>query len=63
MLDVLVPEVGLQRTGVVAGVGQGVAASMAQHVQMDRERQLGPQSDARKQGVKGLGRQRSTALG
>src|SRR5262245_13362521 len=37
VLDVLVPEPCLQRPGVVAGVGQRVAATMAQHVCRSRE--------------------------
>src|SRR5262245_136684 len=35
VLDVLVPEPCLQRPGVVAGVGQRVAAAMPQHVRME----------------------------
>jgi hypothetical protein len=35
-LDILVSKVGLQRPRVVAGVGQGVAAGVAQHVRMSR---------------------------
>jgi len=37
-MDVLVPEPCLQRPGVVAGVGQRVAATVTQHVRMDGER-------------------------
>src|SRR5215468_196658 len=37
MLNVLVAEPSLQRPGVVAGVGQRVAATVAQHVREDRE--------------------------
>ena len=42
MLDVSVPEPCLQRPGVVAGVGQRVAATVAQHVRVDGERHLSP---------------------
>ena len=37
MLDVLMPEVGLQASGVVAVIGELVAAGVAQHVGMDGE--------------------------
>jgi hypothetical protein len=45
VLDVFVAEPSLQRTGVVAGVRQGVAAAMAQHVRMDRKRHFGASPD------------------
>jgi len=45
VLNVLVPESGLERSRVVAGVGQGVAAAVPQHVRMDRELHLGPSPD------------------
>jgi len=35
VLDVLVPEPSLQRPRVVPGIGQGVAAGVAQHVRED----------------------------
>src|SRR5271165_714932 len=41
MRDVLVPEVMLQGPGVVALVGQLVAAGVAQHMWVHRKRQLG----------------------
>jgi hypothetical protein len=41
VLDILVPKVMLQGAGIVAVVGQFEAAGMAQHVRMDRKRQLG----------------------
>ena len=41
VLNVLVAEPGLQRPRVVAGIGQRIAAAMAQHVRMDRKRHLG----------------------
>src|SRR5262249_41513384 len=45
VLDVLVAEPGLQRPRVMAGIGQRIAAAMAQHVRMDRELHLGPSPD------------------
>ena len=42
VLDILVAEPGLQRPRVVAGIGQCIAATVPQHVRMDRERHLGP---------------------
>src|SRR5262249_44401692 len=62
VLDVLVPEPGLQRPGVVAGVGQRVAATVAQHVRMDREWHAGALAEARKQCPEALGRHRAAAL-
>ena len=46
VLDVLVPEVVLQRTCVVAVVGELEPTGMAQHVWVDRERHLGSLADA-----------------
>ena len=40
MLDILVPEIVLQGAGIVAVIGQLVAAGMAQHVWMHSERHL-----------------------
>lgn len=40
MADVLVPEVVLDRSGVVAIIGELVAAGVSEHVRMDRESQL-----------------------
>jgi Pentapeptide repeats (8 copies) len=45
VLNVSVPEPSLQRPGVVAGIGQRIAATVAQHVRMYRELHLGPLSD------------------
>src|SRR5262249_4144230 len=55
-------EPGLQRPGVVAGVGQGVAAGMPQHVGEDREGQAGALPEAGEQGAEALGRHRTAAL-
>jgi hypothetical protein len=41
VLDVAVAEVGLQRSRIVALVGQRQATSLAQHVRMSRKAQLG----------------------
>src|SRR5262249_18940039 len=38
VLNVLVPQPSLQCPRVVAGVGQGIAAAVPQHVRMDRKR-------------------------
>jgi site-specific DNA recombinase len=42
--DVFMPEVMLQRSGVVALIGELIAARVAQHVRVDRKRQLGRQA-------------------
>ena len=41
MLDVLVPEIGLQCPRVVAPVRQGIAAGVPKHMRVRLERQLG----------------------
>jgi hypothetical protein len=41
MLNVLVPEIGLQGASVVPFVGQGITASVPKHVRVRLERQLG----------------------
>jgi hypothetical protein len=41
ILNVAVPEIGLDRTGVVAIVGELLAASMAQHMGMSFDAQIG----------------------
>lgn len=38
VLDVLVPEISLQRPGIVALASQQIAAGMPKHVRMDRKR-------------------------
>src|SRR5262249_9902818 len=45
VLNVSVPEPSLQRPGVVAGVGQGIAAAVPQHMRVDWERHFRPLSD------------------
>jgi hypothetical protein len=63
VLYILVPQVGLQRPRVVAGIGERIAASVPEHVRVDREGHLGPRADAPEQRVEGLRRHRPTALG
>ena len=63
VLDVLVPEPCLQRPGVVAGVGPRVAATVAQHVRMDREWHLRPRCDPAKQCMKSLRRHGASTFG
>ena len=46
MLNVLVPEVVLQGSRVVAIVGELEPTGMAQHVRVDRERHLGRLAEA-----------------
>ena len=46
VLDVLVPEPGLERPSVVARVSQAVAAAVSQHVRMDRKRHFGASPDS-----------------
>jgi len=45
VLNILVPQPSLQRPCVVAGVRQGVAAAVAQHVRMDRKGHFGASPD------------------
>jgi hypothetical protein len=54
-----VTEVGLQRSGIEAFVGQGIAASMPQHMRMDLEADLGFFAGARQKLGKARGRERS----
>ena len=63
VLDVLVPEVGLQSARIVPGIGQRIAAAMAQHVRMDRKWHLRPGPDPAEQRMKRLRRHRPLALG
>src|SRR5215831_6026847 len=62
VLNVLVPEPGLQRPRVVAGIGQGVAAGVAQHVREDGEGHAGAPAEALKQRAEALGRHWAAAL-
>src|SRR5262245_49985416 len=63
VLDVLVPEICLQRAGIVAGISQRIASRVAEHVRMDRKGHASALTDAAEQGVEALGRHRSTSLG
>src|SRR5262252_6422590 len=57
----LCPEVGLQSARIVPGIGQRLAAAMAQHVRMDRKWHLRPGPDPAEQHMKRLRRHRSGA--
>src|SRR5262245_38241720 len=63
VLDVLVPEVVLQRPRVVAIVGELEPTGMAQHVWVDREWHLGGLPDALHKPVEANGTDWSAALG
>src|SRR6516164_8203907 len=52
----------LDQPRVMAGVGQGVAASVAQHVSMDPERQLGALANGLHEAVDGVSGKRAAAL-
>jgi hypothetical protein len=52
----------LDASRVVAGVGQGVAAGMAEHVSVDRKGEAGAAADALAQPIDGIGRERAAAL-
>ena len=45
VLNVLVAEIGLQRTCVVASIGERITTRMPQHVRVHRERHVRPRSD------------------
>src|SRR5215472_6805513 len=63
VLDVLVPEVVLQRPRVVAIVSELEPTGMAQHVWVDRERHLGSLADALDESVKADGTHWPAGLG
>jgi hypothetical protein len=63
VLDASVAEPILNAPRVVAGIGQGIAAGMAQHVGMDGEGKTGAHADALDQAVDGVGRERPAAFG
>src|SRR5215469_7253472 len=52
----------LDQPRVVAGIGQGVAAGVAQHVSMDSERQLGARANGLHEAVDGVSGKRAAAL-
>jgi hypothetical protein len=53
----------LDQPRVVASIGQGIAAGVAQHVGMDPERQLGALADCLHQAVDGVSREWTAPLG
>jgi hypothetical protein len=55
VLDVAVTEPSLQRSGVVTGVSQRVAAGVPEHVREDREGHAGALAEASKQRSEALG--------
>ena len=59
VLDVLVPEVVLQGSGIVAIVGELEPASMTKHVRVDREWHLGGFPEALDEPVEMIGPPRS----
>src|SRR6516162_5882786 len=61
VLDVLVAQIGLKGAGIVALVGQGESAGVAQHVRMGREVEAGRCAGAfDKPGKAGCGEWRTT---
>src|SRR5262249_10937265 len=63
VLDVAMPEPGLQRPRVVAGVSQSIATCVPEHVRMDREGHAGALAQACEQRTEALGTHRAAALG
>jgi hypothetical protein len=59
VLDRAVSKPILDCPGIVAGVGQGVAAAMPQHVAVNREMKAGALADALDQPIGGIGRERT----
>ena len=57
------PEPVLDQPRVMAGIGQGVAAGVAQHVGVDPERQLGALANGLHEAVDCVRRKRPAALG
>jgi hypothetical protein len=53
---------GLNGSGIVAGVGQRIAAAVPQHVRVNREGHTGALTEARDQCVKALRRDRAATL-
>ena len=63
MLDVLVPEIGLQRASIDAVVGELEAAGVAQHVRMHWEAEVGRDAEPGDHLAKARRRERCAALG
>ena len=57
------PEIGLQRAGIDAVIGELEAAGVPQHVRMHRETETGGNAKPRDHLAKARGRERRTALG
>ena len=53
----------LDQPRVMAGIGQGVAAGVAQHVGMDPEPQLGARANGFHEAINGVSRKWTAALG
>ena len=62
MLDVAMPEPCLQGARIVAGVRQGQAARVPEHVRVDRKRHPSALAEALDERVKALGRHRAPAF-
>ena len=62
VLDVAVPEIGLQRTGIDAVIGELEAAGVPQHVRMHRETEIGGNPKPRDHLAKPRGRERRPPL-
>jgi hypothetical protein len=62
MLDCLMPEIVLDRPGIVTGIGQGIAASVPEHVGMNRKAELGLSAQALNVAVQGISRERRAVL-
>jgi hypothetical protein len=63
VLDRSVAKPILNAPRVVAGVGEGIATGMAQHVGVDGEGKTGAHADALDQAINRTGGERTTALG
>jgi hypothetical protein len=63
VLDVLVPHPGLDCPCVVAGVSEGVAASVPEHVGVDREGEISARADALNQPINGVPCEQASPLG
>jgi hypothetical protein len=63
VLDGLVTEPILNAPGVVAGIGQRIAAGVAQHVRVHRKGEASAGADALDQAINRTGGERTTALG
>ena len=53
----------LDQPRVVASIGHGIAAGVAQHVGMDPERQLGARANGLHEAIDGVSRKWTAALG